>query len=261
MTPADTLAYRISGVTVELGENVVVDGVSLDVHHGRVLALVGPNGAGKSTLLSVLAGDRIPQMGTVELDGREISSWHPRDLSRARAMLTQENQVAFAFSVSDVVQMGRAPWRGTDKDFEDEEAVAQALELADVTHLVQRSYPQLSGGERARVSLARVLAQRTSTVLLDEPTAALDLRHQEDVMKIARELAASGVAVVVVLHDLSLAAAYADDLALLHRGRLVAHGAPRDVLTAERVEEVYGVAVHILESPDGGAPVIVPRRG
>lgn len=253
-------AYRVAGVTVELGGNRVVNNVSLDIHHGRVMALVGPNGAGKSTLLAVLAGDRPVAQGKVELDGRPLGDWSPKELSRQRSVLTQDNDVSFAFTVSDVVAMGRAPWRGTDQNFEDSDAVVQALEQADVAHLAHRSFTELSGGERARVSLARVLAQRTATVLLDEPTAALDLRHQEDVMRISRALADAGVAVVVVLHDLSLAAAYADDLALLHHGRLVAQGSPRDVLTAERVQDVYGVAVQILEDPSGGAPVIVPKR-
>jgi iron complex transport system ATP-binding protein len=253
------VAFRVRGVSVDLGGTRVVDDVSLDVMHGRVLALVGPNGAGKSTLLSVLSGDRAPSAGHVELDGRGIGEWSPGELARRRAVLTQENQVAFAFTVREVVAMGRTPWRGTEDYAFDDAAVAEALAQADVAHLTRRAFPSLSGGEKARVSLARVLAQRTPTVLLDEPTAALDLRHQEDVMRIARELAATGVAVIVVLHDLSLAAAYADDLALLDRGTLAAHGSPADVLTPERVEAVYGVAVRVIAAK-GQAPVIVPKR-
>lgn len=245
---------------MNLGGARVVDGVTLEVLHGRVLALVGPNGAGKSTLLSVLSGDRQPASGTVQLDGTPVRAWHPRELARLRAVLSQENQVSFAFTVREVVAMGRTPWRGTEQYVFDDAVVAESLAQADVSHLARRTFPSLSGGERARVSLARVLAQRTPAVLLDEPTAALDLRHQEDVMRIGRALASTGVAVVVVLHDLSLAAAYADDLALMHEGRLVAHGAPQEVLTPERVHEVYGVPVHVFTDPDGGAPIIVPRR-
>lgn len=254
-----SVAFEVRGVGVELGGSRILEDVSLDVFHGRVLALVGPNGAGKSTLLSVLSGDRSPSTGHVELDGRSVGAWAPGDLARRRAVLTQENQVAFAFSVREVVAMGRTPWRGTEQYALDDAAVAEALAKADVSHLARRAFPSLSGGEKARVSLARVLAQRTQTVLLDEPTAALDLRHQEDVMRIARELALTGVAVVVVLHDLSLAAAYADDLAFLSNGRLVAYGAPADVLTPERVEEVYGVPVHVITT-EGSAPIIVPKR-
>jgi len=245
-------------VSVTLSGAPVLRDVSLDVHHGRVLALVGPNGAGKSTLLAVLSGDRRPDAGTVELDGVPLRQWSAGDLARQRAVLTQENQVAFAFGVEDVVMMGRAPWRGREEDAQDEAVVADALRQADVEHLRGRVFPSLSGGEKARVSLARVLAQRTPTVLWDEPTAALDLSHQEDVMRVARALADQGVAVVVVLHDLSLAAAYADQVALIHRGEVAAHGAPRDVMTAERVEAVYGSAVHVIDGPSG--LLIVPRR-
>ncbi len=252
------VAYRVEGVSVTLGETRVLRDVSLEVAHGRVLALVGPNGAGKSTLLAVLCGDRKPHAGTVEFDGRPLRDWAPGELARRRAVLTQENQVAFAFSAHDVVAMGREPWRGRAEDADDEAAVADALAQADVEHLEWRTFPSLSGGEKARVSLARVLAQRTPAVLLDEPTAALDLRHQEDVMRVARALALQGVAVVVVLHDLSLAAAYADDVALLDKGRLAAYGSPREVFTPERVEAVYGVAVHVIDGPSG--LIVVPQR-
>jgi iron complex transport system ATP-binding protein len=178
-------------------------------------------------------------------------------------VLLQANQVAFGYTALEVVEMGRAPWGQRDASpsgSADAEIVARALARADVTHLASRAYASLSGGEQARVSLARVLAQDTSVVMLDEPTAALDLRHQEDVLRLARELAAEGRAVVIVLHDLSLAAAYADEIAILHEGSLRAIGAPADVLTAERVEQVYGTAVRILDDPDTGRPVVLPRR-
>ena len=154
--------------------------------------------------------------------------------------------------------MGRSPWARTIESREDIAAVAGALDAADVRHLVARRYTSLSGGEKARVSLARVLAQRAGTIFLDEPTASLDLRHQEDVMRIARRLAHEGRAVVVVLHDLSLAGAYADRLALMCAGRLEAAGTPAEVLTEERVERVYGLPVelHLV----AGRPVVVPVR-
>ncbi len=156
--------------------------------------------------------------------------------------------------------MGRSPWQGRPESGEDDEAVAEALRLTDTEALTGRRFTELSGGERARVSLARVLAQRTPVVLLDEPTAALDLRHQEDVMAIARSLAAAGRTVVTVLHDLSLAAAWADRIAVLSRGELVAAGPPAEVLTAELIGEVYGLAVHILTDTPDGRPVVVPKR-
>lgn len=253
-------ALQAEQVCVQLGHKDILRGVSVEVQHGEVLALVGPNGAGKSTLLSVLTGDRTPDSGCVWVDGEDLAHWHHGELSRRRAVLTQENQVSFPFSVTDVVAMGRAPWHGCPEAEEDDAAVAAALAAADVTHLAERSFPSLSGGEKARVSLARVLAQQTDIVMLDEPTAALDLRHQEDVMSIARQRALAGCAVVVVLHDLSLAAAYADAIAILDGGELVAFGPPSEVMTAELLERVYGVAVRVLEDPEGGSPIIVPVR-
>ncbi|WP_368732684.1 ATP-binding cassette domain-containing protein [Microbacterium sp. ZXX196] len=176
-------------------------------------------------------------------------------------MLLQANPVAFSFTARQVVEMGRAPWRGTDREAAGDRAIAAAVAATDTAHLADRAFPSLSGGEKARVSLARVIAQDTGIVLLDEPTAALDIAHQEQVLSLARGLASRGRAVVAVLHDLSLAAAYADEIAMLGRGRLVARGAPRAVLTAERIEAVYGAAARILPDPATGAPVVLPRRG
>jgi iron complex transport system ATP-binding protein len=156
--------------------------------------------------------------------------------------------------------MGRAPWARTTSLADDNKAIAEALEKADVEHLVERRFNQLSGGERARVSLARVLAQRTPVVLLDEPTAALDLKHQESVMKTVREIAGQGRAVVVVVHDLSVAAGYADRVAMVVEGKIAAVGSPREVITAKRVSEVYGVAVDIETVGSPARPVILPQR-
>ena len=245
-------------IAVRLGGRAILDDVNLDVTPGEVLALVGPNGAGKSTLLSVLSGDRKPDSGTVTIDGRELGSIRHGELARLRAVLTQENSVSFPFRVSEVVAMGRSPWARSLESRDDVAVVNEALEVTDVAHLGDRRYTTLSGGEKARVSLARVLAQHTPVVFLDEPTAALDLRHQEDVMRVARSMAEDGRAVVVVLHDLSLAGAYSDRLALIAHGALDAIGTPSEVLTAERVERVYGLAVELRDV--GGHPVVVPRR-
>jgi heme transport system ATP-binding protein len=247
-----------TGVTVELDGTTVLDEVSLEVIEGEVLVLVGPNGAGKSTLLGVLSGERRPNRGSVTIGGRDVATLRHAELARLRSVLTQENTVSFPFLVAEVVAMGRAPWARTIEGREDVAAVAAAMDATDVHHLASRRYTSLSGGEKARVSLARVLAQQTPVVFLDEPTASLDLRHQEDVMRVARAIAAEGRSVVVVLHDLTLAGAYADRLALISNGRLEAVGAPADVLTEERVERVYGLPVdlHVVN----GRPVVVPVR-
>ena len=254
-----TLRIAASGVGVTIDGHEILRDVSIEIHAGEVLALVGPNGAGKSTLLSVLSGDVRPSHGTVAIDGRDIRSVRHLDLARLRSVLTQENQVSFPFTVAEVVEMGRSPWARTGTRGDDERAIADAIRATDVSHLVTRRYTSLSGGEKARVSLARVLAQDTATVFLDEPTAALDLRHQEDVMSTAASIAREGRAVVVVVHDLSLAGAYADRVALIADGRLESVGSPADVLTAERVERVYGLPVEVVSQ--NGRPVILPIRG
>jgi iron complex transport system ATP-binding protein len=253
-------AYLVEDAGCRLGGREILSGISLEVRFGEVLALVGPNGAGKSTLLSLLAGDRPAHGGRVLFDGRPVADWTPRQLARRRAVLAQANQVSFPFTVAQVVEMGRSPWRGRPEAEADEAEITAALADTDTSHLAERAFTTLSGGEKARVSLARVLAQRTPVVLLDEPTAALDLRHTEEVMAVASCLAAEGRAVVVVLHDLSLAAAWADRVAVLQSGRLAACGGPSDVLTSALVADVYGIAVDVLTEAPGGSPIVVPRR-
>ncbi|ACZ31775.1 ABC transporter related protein [Xylanimonas cellulosilytica DSM 15894] len=251
----------VSAATVRAGESTLLDGVDLDVRAGEVLAVVGPNGAGKSTLLSVVAGDRVPDAGTVTWTGTPLAAVRAAELARLRGVLLQENHVSFPFRVVDVVRMGRAPWRGTPAQDRDEQVVAGALDAADVTHLAARSYPTLSGGEKARASLARVLAQEPTLLLLDEPTAALDVRHQEHVLAQARTHSRAGDAVVVVLHDLALAAAWADRVLVLERGRAAGLGTPDQVLTSELLTRVYGHPIDVVPHPVTGGPLVLPRRG
>lgn len=255
-----TTALAMQGVSYFTGKHRIIHDVSLDLHYGHVLALVGPNGAGKSTALGLFAGDMSPTRGQVLIDQQPLEAWSAQELAQVRAVLLQANQVAFSFTAQDVIEMGRAPWIGTAQADEDTEAIESAIANTDVGHVLHRTFPTLSGGEKARVSMARILAQRTRIVMLDEPTAALDLRHQEDVLRIARDIAAQDRAVIVVLHDLSLAAAYADSIAMLHHGKLVASGPPHDVLTAARIEAIYGTEVRIIPDPDTGRPVVLPRR-
>ena len=181
-------------------------------------------------------------------------------LARRRAVLPQLPTLSFPFTVAEVIAMGRAPWVGTPLEDDDEIAVAQAMEAVDVIGLGSQSFPTLSVGERALASFARVLAQRCGVLLLDEPTAALDLRHQEQLMSLATACAANGQAVLVVLHDLQLAAAYADEVAVLHVGRLVARGEPAQVFTESLLGSVYGLAIDVVVHPDTGALIVSPRR-
>jgi iron complex transport system ATP-binding protein len=222
--------------------------------------LVGPNGAGKSTLLAALAGDLDPDQGAVVIDGAPVGSWRANELAIRRGVLLQRVALSFPFTVTQVVRMGRAPWSGTTAEDWDDAVVAQAMVETDVRHLADRVFTTLSGGEQARVALARVLAQEARILLLDEPTASLDVRHQEQVLGIARSRADRGDAVVVVLHDLDIAAAHADVVVVLSDGRIRAQGPPDVVCTSELLTEVYEHPIEVLRHPRTGGLVIVPWR-
>ncbi|MET7408609.1 heme ABC transporter ATP-binding protein [Streptomyces parvulus] len=257
--PGDVLA-EAEAVRVLLGGRPVLDGVDVRVRAGEVLALVGPNGAGKSTLLGALAADVPAAEGVVRVHGRPAGEWSAPELALRRAVLPQSASLSFPFPVAEVVRMGRAPWAGGEREAEDDAAVAEAMARTEVAGFAGRPFSALSGGERARVALARVLAQRAPLLLLDEPTAALDLRHQELVLRLCRERARVGDAVVVVLHDLALAAAYADRVAVLRAGRIAAEGAPAEVFDEDLLSEVYDQPVEVLPHPRTGALLVVPRR-
>jgi iron complex transport system ATP-binding protein len=251
-----TVVLRATGVSVTIGGRRVLDAVDLELRAGEVLVLVGPNGAGKSTLLSVLAGDRAPDGGTVELDGAVLDSWPIGERARRRSVLTQSNEVSFPFIAADVVRMGRAPWRRRPEADNDDEAVGEAIEAGEVASFADRPVTALSGGERARVAFARSYAQRCSIALLDEPTASLDIRHQHRVLARTRARANAGGAAVVVLHDLGLAAAYADRVALLEDGRLAAVGTPREVFDPALLTRVYRHPIDVIDGPRGSVLVL-----
>jgi iron complex transport system ATP-binding protein len=249
---AQAVGYRIAG-------RALLDGVSLTLVPGEVLALVGPNGAGKSTLLRVLAGDLAPTSGAILLDGRPLSAFRARELALRRAVLPQQALMQFAFAAREVVAMGRHPHLGRHGETDRDEAIVRAaMGRTETLPLAERAYPSLSGGEQGRISLARVLAQEAPVLLLDEPTAALDLRHQQATLGIARALAAEGATVLAVLHDLNLAAAYADRVALLAAGRLVTVGTPWATLTADTLGAVFEHPIAVLPHPALDCPLIVP---
>lgn len=255
------VALEARGVTVSYDGTIVLRNIDLDIRSGEVLALVGPNGAGKSTLLGALAGDLPLDEGTVLVDGAPLEAWSPEELAIRRGVLLQQHHVAFPFSVTQIVRMGRAPWANTTAERWDDDVVLGALLETDTDRLANRSYPTLSGGERSRASLGRVLAQEPAVLLLDEPTGSLDIRHQEQVLNLVRGRAARGDGVVVVLHDLGLAAAYADVVAVLFDGSIVASGAPQQVFTPELLEDVYQHPIEVLRNPRDGSLVVLPLRG
>lgn len=239
----------------------VLRGVSLEVSRGELLAIVGPNGSGKSTLLRVLGGTMRPWQGVVELSGQPLSSIERRVLARQVATVAQENTVAFRFTVLEIVLMGRAPHLGAFRfESSDDLKIAQAaLERFDLLPLAHRHIEELSGGERKRVFLARALTQEPRLMLLDEPTAFLDLKHVVGIFTRFRELATSrGLAVIATLHDLNAAAAYADRVILLKNGEVVGYGAPVDVLTESNLKSVYETEIFVGKNPVTGQLTILP---
>ena len=255
MTAGNSPLLVLSGAGYAIDGKALVQDISLAFLPGTLTALVGPNGAGKSTLLGMIAGDLPATSGQAMLRGRPIAGWRVRDLALERAVLPQDHAVRFAFSVREVVAMGRLPH--PPDSVRDDAIVSEALETSDILPLEQRDVQSLSGGEAARTAFARVLAQQTPLLLLDEPTAALDLQHQESLLRSARMLARAGACVIAVLHDLNLASAYADRIVVLSKGRVAADGTPREVFTRERIESVYRQPVTVIEHPTRAIPLVV----
>ena len=243
----------------------VLDGVSCEVSAGEVLAIAGPNGSGKSTLVGLLDGLLAPSSGTVLLDGRPVARMPRREVARAVGFVAQSGELHFPLSVLEYVLQGRfahGHLLGFETD-EDLAAARRALEMTATAEFATRHVLELSGGERQRVMLARAVAQEPRALLLDEPTANLDISHQVRMLDLVRSLAhGAGLAVAVVTHDLNLAAEFADRLLLLGDGRVRGVGTPAEVLTAERIEALFGVPVVVDANPANGAPrvtVTVPR--
>ena len=251
---------ELRGVTVELGGRPVVDRVDATMERGEWLALIGPNGAGKTTLLRAVA-QLVPFAGEIELGGRPALDLSRAELARLVAVVPQEPSTPPWMTVAEYVLLGRTPHLGplAKEGARDRDAAARALARLDLLGFVDRRLGTLSGGEKQRVVVARALAQEASIVLLDEPTAALDIGHQQqalDLLDVLRQ--ESGLTLVAAMHDLTLAAQYADRMLLLDRGRVVANGPPVDVLTEATIAEHYGAAIDVVDV--GGRIAVVPRR-
>ncbi len=236
--------------------------ITLEVEAGKVTTIVGPNGAGKSSLLKVLTGEMPPTKGDVYLNSRLLNQWSLLEKAQMLAVLPQHTLLNFSFTADEVVGLGRIPHQtGSAKDVE---IVAEALELVDASYLQRRFYTQMSGGEKQRVQLARVLAQiwqpsclGEQFLVLDEPTSAFDLSHQKLTLDIVRQLAQKGVGVVMVVHDLNLAARCADNLVVIDGGVIAAQGSPEMVLTETLIDKVFGVKSIISEHPITKRPFVI----
>lgn len=252
------VTVRLEGLSVDLGRRRVVEGVDAAMAAGEIVGIIGPNGAGKSTLVRAMLGLVEAAGGSVRIDGIDVARLGPGELARRLAYLPQGQTLHWPLAVERLVALGRLPHLAplSRPSRADRDAVTEAMARADVAHLADRVVTELSGGERARVLLARALAVGAAGLVVDEPLAALDPGHQIDVMDLLRREARSGALVVAVLHDLTMAARYCDRLLLMDGGRLVAEGAPAQVLTAERLREVYGISARV--DVTGAAPVVVP---
>nr|WP_245679652.1 ABC transporter ATP-binding protein [Actinomadura hibisca] len=243
------------------GDRLVVDGLSLDLAGAGVTAIIGPNGCGKSTLLRGLGRLLKPRGGQVVLDGDDIARLPSKEVARRMAVLPQAPQAPEGLTVADLVARGRHPHQAWYRQWSagDEQAVDAALARTDMLEHADRMLDELSGGQRQRVWISMALAQDTGLLLLDEPTTYLDLAHQVEVLELVRRLHEDdGRTVVMVLHDLNLAARYARRLVAMRDGRIVARGAPAEVLTEELLAEVFGLPAKVIEDPVTGAPLVIP---
>jgi len=251
-------------VTFSFNGTPVLDQVDLRLEAGRMIGVIGPNGAGKSTLVKLLSRLLTPAQGHVRLNGHSLARWRPAELARVLAVVPQSPQLPSTFTAWELVLMGRTPYMGwMGRESERDRAVArQAMEETGTHHLAHRLISQLSGGERQRVVIARALAQEPRILLLDEPTAHLDINHQVETLSlIGRLVRERELAALAIFHDLNLAAQYCGELVLLHRGRIVAQGAPEDVLTPPTLQRVYGAEVAVGAHPQNGLPVVFPACG
>ena len=248
-------------VTLGYGDRTIVDSLDLALPPGRVTAIVGANACGKSTLLKAMARLLTPSAGQVLLDGKSIHRLPTKQVARVLGLLPQSPIAPDGIAVSDLVSRGRHPHQGALSRWTstDDAAVARALEATDVTHLADRPVDELSGGQRQRVWIAMALAQETDVLLLDEPTTYLDISHQIDVLDLLTDLNRDrGTTVAMVLHDLNLAARYADHLVAMAQGEVIAAGDPSDVLTEETVRRVFGLDSRVEPEPLTGRPMVVP---
>lgn len=250
--------YELDAVQVAVPGRVLLQPVALRLPAGRVCGVIGLNGSGKSTLLKLLARQGVPTAGRIRFGGRPLAAWAQRDFARKVAYLPQQTAAADGFTVRELVGLGRYPWHGALGRFggADRVRVEAAMEAAGVATFAERQVESLSGGERQRVWLAMLVAQESEWLLLDEPISALDVAHQVEVLSLVHHLSRTrGLGVVMVLHDINMAARFCDDLIALRAGRLIAQGTAAALMRAETLQDIYGIPMGILPHPATGAPL------
>lgn len=254
--------FALDGVSYSIPERMLLEPLTLTLPARRVVGLIGHNGSGKSTLLKILARQQPASGGLVQFEDKPLGDWGDRPFARKVAYLPQQTPPAAGMLVRELVALGRYPWHGALGRFgqTDREKVAEAMALTDVEMFADRLVETLSGGERQRVWLAMLVAQDAECLLLDEPISALDVAHQIEVLALVRRLADErGLGVVVVLHDVNMAARFCDEIIALHSGRLIARGTPDEILTPEQLEDIYGVNMGVMPHPDTARPLAFVR--
>ncbi|MFD3167117.1 ABC transporter ATP-binding protein [Herpetosiphon sp. NSE202] len=252
-------ALQTQNLVLGYQRTTIIDQLNAEIPHGQVTAIIGPNGCGKSTLLAGLAKLHPAKQGQILLDGRDIARLSPREMAQSLALLPQDGFAPDGMTVADLVRFGRHPHTGLLRQWskDDQQAVVEAIATADLSSMADRPLTTLSGGQRQRAWIAMALAQATPLLLLDEPTAALDLGHQIEVFELIRQLAAEGKTVVMVVHDLASACRYADHLIAMRTGKIIAAGAPKTIVTPELIHQLYGVHCRLIPDPVSGTPIIV----
>ncbi|SBS28238.1 putative siderophore transport system ATP-binding protein YusV [Marinomonas aquimarina] len=249
-------------ITLQHADHIIIEDLSVQFPKGKVTAIVGPNGCGKSTLLNGLSRVHHPSRGQIVLQGKDIHKLPPREVARKLALLPQETSAPDGISVRELIRFGRHPHQSFLKQWgmDDKTAIEFALRSANLEDLGERLLDTLSGGQRQRAWIAMSIAQETPLLLLDEPTSALDLGHQIEVFDLIRDLSANGKTVVMVVHDLAMAARYSDHLIAMKAGKIVAQGSPKEVITPAILDHLYGVQCDLMEDPRTGAPILINVR-
>lgn len=254
--------FQLDGVSFSIGERLLLQPLTLTLPARQVVGLIGHNGSGKSTLIKLLARQQPVSSGSIRFEGKALGEWGDRPFARKVAYLPQHTPPATGMLVKELVALGRYPWHGALGRFSatDRDKVEEAMMLTDVVAFADRLVDTLSGGERQRAWLAMLVAQDAECILLDEPTSALDVAHQVEVLSLVHQLAGDrGLGVVVVLHDVNMAARFCDKIIALHSGRLIARGTPEDIMTSQQLQAIYGIPMGIIAHPDNQRPICYVR--